>query len=295
MITVLHFAKNLWKKNIASNIMVMIIVCLACFMTSGVYNSVSQIYSDYFYFKDTPLNRSLEYMGRDRYSGDEYFGSMVNSEDQEKMTALAEAAEKEGLIEGVSQMMRFGHNSANHMNGSVYVYDKITASYLKKGIRGKGEWIFDSPTQDGVYPIVVKNGSKDTKFDEKGEILTDDNGNPLHFPEYEIGDTVDLEINMYKQVEQSDNIVLPRTMTVKCKVVGLVYDIEPFPFFLGNSYGTLVTDVRNGFGDYMGDEYTYIFFPYSKELFGDFDFSNGTSLYYFSDSASEYSIQRNIC
>ena len=290
MITVLHFAKNLWKKNLASNIMVMIIVCLACFMTSGVYNSVSQIYSDYFYFKDTPLNRSLLYMGRDRYER-ENFAAMVNSADQEKMTALAEAAEKEKLIEGVSHIMRFGYDSANRMYGTVYVYDKITASYLKKGIKGKGEWIFDSPVQDGVYPIIVKNGSNDTKFDEKGYLLTDDNGDPIHFHEYEIGDIVDLEINMYKNVQQSDNIVLPRTMTVKCRVVGLVYDIEPFPFFLGNVYGTLVNDVRNQFIEYMDDEYTRIFFPYSEELFGDFDFCNGTSLYYFSDSASQESIK----
>lgn len=284
MITVLHFAKNLWKKNIASNIMVMIIVSLACLMTSGVYNSVSQIYSDYFYFKDTPVNRSLLYMGGDRYEE----GFMVDSEYQEKMTALA--AEKEELIEGVSQMMSFGYDSANRMHGSVYVYDEITASYLKKGIRGKGEWIFDSPVQDGVYPIVVKNGSNNTKLDENGALLKDDDGNTIYFPEYGIGDIVDLEINMYKSVHQSGNFVLPRTVTVKCKVVGLVYDIEPFPFFLGNIYGTLVNDVRNQFRHYMDDEHTCIFFPYSEELFGDFDFCYGTSLYYFSDSASEESI-----
>lgn len=287
MITVLHFAKNLWKKNIASNIMVMIIVSLACLMTSGVYNSISQIYSDYFYFKDTPLNRSLLYMGGDRYEG----GFTVDSEYQEKMTALAEAAEKEKVIEGVSHIMRFGCNSSIRMDASVYVYDKITASYLKKGIRGKGEWIFDSSVQDGVYPIIVKNSSNNTKLDENGGLLTDDNGNTIHFPEYEIGDIVDLEINMYKQVQQSGNIVFPRTVTVKCKVVGLVYDIEPFPFFLGNVYGTLVNDVRNQFRYYMGDEHTCIFFPYSEELFGDFDFCYGTSLYYFSDSASEESIR----
>lgn len=291
MITVFHFAKNLWKKNITSNIMVMIIVCLACLMTSGVYNSVSRIYTDYFYFKDTPLKRSLLYMGRDRYEGDEYAWTTVNSEDQEKMTALAEAAEKEGLIEGVSQMMRFGCDSANHMGGSVYVYDEITASYLKKGVRGKGEWIFDNPPQDGVYPIVVKNGTRDTKNDDDGKPVKDDNGNTIYFPQYEIGEIVDLEINMYKQVQQSENFVFPRTMTVKCRVVGLVDDIEPFLFFLGNQYGTMVNDVRNTFDDYMDDEYTRIFFPYSKELFGDFDFCSGTTLYYFSDSAFEESIK----
>ena len=304
MLTILNLAKNLWKKNMVSNIMVMIILCLACLVTNVTYNILHQMYYDYDFFKDTPLNNSLMYMGGAR---DE--NGNLKAEDVEKMNAVAK--DNEDIIEGISKMMNFSCYSADHADGSFYVFDQITASYMKKGIQGEGEWLFDSAEKDGYYPIVVFNGELTPKYDMDGNLIADKNGRPVYFPKYDdtgevikdsegypvdfplykLGETVELDVSAYMHVQQIGKIIPPKEMTLKCKVVGIIDSIEPFTFFLGNQYGTLTNDVRNTFSLSDSRERTCIFFPYNEELFGDFDFCNGTALYYFKNNAPVERIQ----
>lgn len=303
MLTVLNLAKNFWKKNKVSNIMVMIILCLACLITNAAYNVVHRIYSDYYYFKDTPLERSLVYMGGAR---DEK--GNLKSEHVEKMNSVV--VENEDILEGISKMMNFNCYSTDHASGSLYVYDKITASYMKKGIKGEGEWLYDSAIEKDCYPIIVRNGEKEPHYDKNGKLITDKNGNPVYFPKYDeegkiiaddegypidfplykLGETVELKVTAYMHVQQTDKFIPAKEMTLKCKVVGIIDSIEPFCFFLGNRYGTLVDDVRNTFGVWGGEKNTAIFFPYIEELFKDYDLCYGVALYYFNDNASEQKI-----
>ena len=57
--------------------------------------------------------------------------------------------------------------------------------YMKKGIKGEGEWLYDSAIEKDCYPIIVRNGEKEPHYDKNGKLITDKNGNPVYFPKYD--------------------------------------------------------------------------------------------------------------
>ena len=57
--------KRLWTKNIGSNITVTVMAFLTCYMMALSFNYIYQFYYEYSFFKDSPLNNSLFFMGRE--------------------------------------------------------------------------------------------------------------------------------------------------------------------------------------------------------------------------------------
>lgn len=262
MLRLLALAKRIWTKNIGSNIITMIIICLACYLTSVILNQYYREYRDYLYFKDTPLNRSVLFMGQEAMldpAPDVVF-KKVNTKYMENMI---QHSENSGIIKGISHMLSF---QADNIDGKIIVYDEITSSYLKDSLKLKGNWIFEQDEKNYI-PIAVYNGA------------------------YNIGDTVDLDIYAYTTYQPVDRTIPDKIISVKCIVTGIVEDFDSYCFRLGAIKGNTADTIGNIFGSYVTTDRPTFFFPYLDELFHDYAFANDNALFYFTDSATENEIE----
>lgn len=286
--------KRLWTKNIGSNIIVAVMVFLTCYMISLVFNLVYGFYQEYFYFKDTPLNNSLFFMGREgTFLRDDEYEIQFTAIDTELRDKLLEYGEEKGIIGGVSRLMDYYDDNARC---SVWVYDKITASYLKKGIEGDGSWLFEEEnTADGCYPVVIYKGLHSVPDEEAApDLLTGKlpyKSVEMKNDEYNIGDTIDMDISMYLQAMSVDKIMPEKNVQVKGKIVGTVRELKPFMFMTNCQWGTAIDPVGEVFTNSSDINYACIFFPYDEELFKGYEFPFNNFLVYFKDDISEESIQ----
>ena len=258
MLRVLALAKKIWTKNIGSNIITMIIICLACYLSSVLFNQFYREYRDYLYFKDTPLGKSVLFMGQEAMHDPDpdAFFQKVNTEYMENMIRYSENS---GIVKGVSHMMSF---RTDNMEGRIIVYDEITASYLKDSLKLKGNWLFEKEENEFVS-IAVYNG------------------------DYNIGDIVDLDIYAYTAFQPVDRTIPDKIISVKCIVTGIVKDFDSYCFRLGAIKGNGAYTIGNMFGSYVTADRPTFFFPYSEEFFHDYAFADDNALFYFTDSASE--------
>lgn len=262
MLRLLVLAKKNWAKNIGSNIITMIIICLACYLSSVLFNQFYREYRDYLYFKDTPLSRSMLFMGQEAMQDPDpdAFFKKVNTKYMENMIQYSENS---GIIKDISHMMSF---HTDNMDAKIIVYDEITSSYLKDSLKLKGNWLFEKDEKDYI-PIAVYNG------------------------DYNIGDTVDLDIYAYTTYQPVDRTISDKTISVKCIVTGIVKDFDSYCFCLNAIKGNSADTIGNIFGSYVTTNRPTFFFPYSEELFYDYAFANDNALFYFTDSAEENEIE----
>lgn len=262
MLRVLTLAKKIWTKNIGSNIITMIIICLACYLSSVLFNQFYREYRDYLYFKDTPLSKSMLFMGQEAMQDPDpdAFLKKVNTKYMEKMIRYSENS---GIIKGVSHMMSF---HTDNLEGKIIVYDEITSSYLKDSLKLKGDWLFEKDEKE-LVPIAVYNG------------------------DYNIGDVMDIDIYAYTTYQPVDRAIPAKIISVKCIVTGIVEGFYSYCFSLGAIKGNSADTIGNIFGSYVTTDRPTFFFPYSEELFHDYAFANDNALFYFTDSATENEIE----
>lgn len=286
--------KRLWTKNIGSNITVTVMTFLTLYMISLSFNQIYGFYYEYNFFKDTPLNNSLFFMGREgtdvRDEENDLFYTAINTGLRDK---LIEYGEEKGIVKGISRMMNY-HDDAN--NCDIYIYDEITASYLGSGISGKGSWLYEEEKiEDGCYPIVMHKG-KHLQPDENAEIDPETGEYPYIYVmmdsgEYNMGDVIDMDIKMRLEAMSPDKIIPIKNVKVKGKIVGTAEEIKPFRFMVYGTWGNMLNTVGNTFQDDTTADEAIIFFPYDEKLFEGYEFQWNTVLIYFNDDASEEEIQ----
>ncbi len=270
MFKILKQVGSVWRKNIGSNIIVMIMICMTCYLGSGLFNQFSALYKDYAYFKDTQINRSLVFLGRETsrvFTGNEEIPFYLTA-DEKHMNEMLSLAEDSGIVKGISRMLKF---NTEVPTVQTVVYDEITASFLKNPESLEGSWLFEEEKdEEGYYPVVVCGENR------------------------EIGDKMNVYINLIAQCQPTNKQIPSKTIEVKAKVVGKVSEIDPFLFYLGvhKSNAPYDEDVEALFEAPMALSLeTVIFFPYCDELFGDYIYSNDTAVFYFSDDASDSDIE----
>ncbi|MBD5082371.1 MAG: hypothetical protein HDT44_11500 [Ruminococcaceae bacterium] len=286
--------KRLWAKNIGSNITVTVMAFLTCYMMALSFNQIYGFYYEYNFFKDSSLNNSLFFMGREGTNITDYendiFYTAIDTGLRDK---LLEYCEKKGAIKGVYGMMDY-YDEANSCE--VYIYDEITASYLGKGISGKGDWIFENgKTEDGCYPIVIHKGVRWLPDEEAG--IDPETGDypykevMMAQDEFNIGDVIDMDIKLELEMKSPDDTTPIKNVNVKGKIVGTAEKIEPFRFMVYGRWGNLIDTVGQTFRRYIVDDNAIIFFPYDEELFKGYEFCGNTALIYFRDDITEEEIQ----
>lgn len=274
MLKILRQTLSVWKKNINSNIIVMILICMSCYSGSYAFNQISTIYEYYNSFKDTRISRSLLYMGRDitEIESDDWDIPFYNAVDTKYMKSMVSLAENSGIVEGASQFLEFGaYIKEREKYASAIIYDKITASYIKDLAKLQGNWIFEKEKADtDCYPIVVYNG------------------------DYKIGEIIEVELTMGANCQPLYEELIPdKTATVKAQIVGIARRFDPFIPYLGLFKSNAPT--RNDIGatfdafDIASSDRTLFFFPYD-ELFQDYAYTNDTALFYFTDEATDEEI-----
>ena len=271
MLKILRQIGSIWKKNLPSNIIVFVMICLSCYLGSGVFNQIMIVYGDYNYFKDTPLNRSLLFLGREttRILTEDEERPFYLAADTEIMKNMAALAENSGIVKGASCFLELGMKLSEDETALAIVYDEISAAYLKNTADLDGDWIFENEkTDDGCYPVVVYNG------------------------DHNIGDVLDVEMSLHATIQPLHRRIPDKEVSVKARVVGKAHSFDPFVFYLGviKSNAPSDQDVRNTFSMSHDESSTYFFFPYDDELFGDYAYSHDTALFYFSDEASDEQI-----
>lgn len=286
--------KRLWTKNIGSNITVTVMAFLTCYMIALSFNQIYGFYYEYNFFKDSPLNNSLFFMGREGTQiEDEENDTFYIAIDTELRDKLLEYAEKKGVVKGVSRIMEYFDNANNCR---VYIYDEITASYLGKGISGKGDWIFDGgKTDDGCYPVVIHKGLRWLP-DEKAEIDPETGEYPykqvmMTKYEFNIGDVIDMDIRLELETKSPEDTTPVKDVKVKGKIVGTAEKINPFRFMVYGLWGNKIDTVGQTFRGNTLNDTAIIFFPYDEELFKGYEFQWNTVLVYFNDNISEEEIQ----
>lgn len=290
----LIFVKRLWTKNIGSNIAVTVMIFLTCCMTALVFNRIYRFYYEYNFFKDTPLNSSLFFMGREgNMEEEDEEGHIYSAIDTGLRDELISYGEEKGVIGGIARLMDF--YDKNSMC-SVWIYDEITASYLGKGVVGSGKWLFeDEMTGEGYYPVVIHKGLHYV-VDEDGEPDPETGVLPTEYvmmgsDEFNIGDVLDLDISMSISSHPLEGKVPSKDVKVKAEIVGTAEENTPFRFMPCGQWGTIVQTVRETFADEMINDNAIIFFPYDEELFKGYEFPYNTVLIYFNEDASKESIE----
>lgn len=274
MLKILRQTLSVWKKNINSNIIVMILICMSCYTGSYAFNRISTIYEYYNSFKDTRISRSLLFVGRDmtQIESDDREIAFYNAVDTKYMKSMVSLAEDSGIVEGASQFLNYGaYIKEQKKYASAIIYDKITASYIKDFVKLQGSWIFEKEKTDAdCYPIVVYNG------------------------DYKIGEIIEVELTMGANCQPLYEDLIPdKTAKVKAQIVGIARSFDPFLPYLGlyKSNAPAHNDVGGIFNvfDGMLSDRTVFFFPYD-ELFQDYAYTNDTALFYFTDEASDEEI-----
>lgn len=286
--------KRLWTKNIGSNITVTVMAFLTMYVISLSFNRIYGFYYEYNFFKDTPLNNSLFFMGREgtevRDEENDLFYTAIDTGLRDK---LIEYGEKKGIVKGISRMMNY-YDEANKCD--IYIYDEITASYLGSGIGGQGSWLYEEgKTDDGCYPIVMHKGIH-LQQDENAEIDPETGEYPYDFfmmdsDEYNMGDVIDMDIRMYLCAMSPDKIIPAKNVKVKGKIVGTAEEIKPFRFMVYGTIGNELDTVGNTFQDEITYDKAIIYFPYDEKLFEGYEFQWNSVLVYFNDDVSEEEIQ----
>ena len=119
---------------------------------------------------------------------------MTLAEDN-RITGLSEIYDLGGEIEGMADQFY------------VYVYDEITAKYLRNGIFTQGDWLYEDSIQDDYCPIVIKNS--------------------IH-SNYKIGDIIEVGVILHHSYPPLDTPYETQRIKVDCRVSGILSSLKPF-------------------------------------------------------------------
>lgn len=272
MLKILRLIVSIWKKNIGSNIIVMIMICMSCYIGSLAFKEIHAVYSEYLFVKNSRISRSLIYMGREvkKINTGDPQRPMYMGVDTELMKNMVKYAEDSGIVDGASQFLSFYIKPSGKETSHAIVYDEITASYIKNTAKIKGSWLFEKEaSQKDCYPAVVYNSN------------------------YNIGDIIEADLIMGAQTGPIKGGPIPnKTVHIKVEVVGKVTAFDPFIPYFGVTKGSNPSneDALGLLGSNGYDSCTDVFFfPYIEE-YGDYAYSNDTAFFYFNDDATDEEI-----
>ena len=261
----IRLALKFFANHKAANLLVIVITVLMLYFTTLTYNQYNNIYGSYMYFKDTSINHSVYFMGRE--AADTEDGLLI---DDSYIGDLLSLVESQDNIAGVSSIGYFSATDTSQNSGfPIYIYDEITADALHDGFSIQGEWPWDIPLRS-PYPILAYNGSAG---------------------HYKVGDIIDLDIYAAPPFVSINKPVADKHIILHCRVVGITDRVYPFAIttnFKSNSVETV--GIMLSSGNLPMD--TCLFLPYIDSIFHDYRFASDSMLVYFKDTTPESDVQQ---
>lgn len=247
----IYLSIKFFKKHFFANLLIVLEIVFALFVATLLMNRTYYLFRNVSFFSDTAIEKSVYFMGHagEWTDNNTYLIEGYHDKLREDLAPYSE------VIDGFSTVAEFTTTEEH----TVFVYDAITADYLKENFNGEPF----PEEENGVLPAFVYNDMT-----------------------VGVGDEVTLEIYVQNQfVTNIEDSFEPDLVPVELTISSIVKEISPTLIHSGTMKTNTLFDMQNLTleGANVYTDRTVYFIPYTDELFGDYQFQSDTFFIYFSE------------